>query len=149
MQKEVNLKVERVHPDAVVPKYAHDTDAAFDLYAADDAFLPSGVTGVPLTTGLRFLIPEGYHLEIFPRSGWSKKTGLRISNAPGLIDQDYRGEVFFLLDNLSPYSSVRVNKGQRIAQALLKKTNRARIEEVTNVNTDTQRGEGGFGSTGE
>lgn len=94
----VDVKVKRLHPDAVIPKYSHLYDAGFDLVAVEDVIAEPGQT-VKVRTGLSLEIPRGYELQIRPRSGVSSKTKLRVSNAPGTVDAGYRGEVCVLLDN--------------------------------------------------
>lgn len=97
-------------------------------------------------TGLSFEIPLGFELQVRPRSGMSLKTKLRVSNSPGTIDSDYRGEVKIIIDNIghSPYT---VEIGDRIAQGVIAQAFQTVFEEVTEL-TDTERGAGGFGSSG-
>lgn len=141
----VRVKVKKIHPDAVIPQYKTSGSAGFDLYAIEDVEIQPGETK-QIRTGLIFEIPEGYEIQIRPRSGMSLKTPLRISNAPGTIDSDYRGEVMIIAENTSivPFS---VEKGTRIAQGVLQKVPQAEFIEVERV-SETERGEGGFGSTG-
>ncbi|WP_051556848.1 dUTP diphosphatase [Brevibacillus agri] len=99
-QVNVKVKVKRLHPDAVIPQYATAGAAGFDLVAVEDVVIkPKETAKVPL--GLAFEIPEGYELQIRPRSGVSAKTKLRVSNAPGTVDADFRGEVCVLVDNIA------------------------------------------------
>lgn len=141
----VRVKVKKIHPDAVIPQYKTSGSAGFDLYTIEDVEIQPGETK-QIRTGLIFEIPEGYEIQIRPRSGMSLKTPLRISNAPGTIDSDYRGEVMIIAENTSivPFS---VEKGTRIAQGVLQKVPQAEFIEVEKV-SETERGEGGFGSTG-
>lgn len=141
----VRVKVKKIHPNAVIPQYKTSGSAGFDLYAIEDVEIQPGETK-QIRTGLIFEIPEGYEIQIRPRSGMSLKTPLRISNAPGTIDSDYRGEVMIIAENTSivPFS---VEKGTRIAQGVLQKVPQAEFIEVEKV-SETERGEGGFGSTG-
>lgn len=141
----VRVKVKKIHPNAVIPQYKTSGSAGFDLYAIEDVEIQPGETK-QIRTGLIFEIPEGYEIQIRPRSGMSLKTPLRISNAPGTIDSDYRGEVMIIAENTSimPFS---VEKGTRIAQGVLQKVPQAEFIEVERV-SETERGEGGFGSTG-
>lgn len=143
--EKVRVKVKKIHPDAVIPQYKTSGSAGFDLYAIEDVEIQPGETK-QIRTGLIFEIPEGYEIQIRPRSGMSLKTPLRISNAPGTIDSDYRGEVMIIAENTSivPFS---VEKGTRIAQGVLQKVPQAEFIEVEKV-SETERGEGGFGSTG-
>jgi dUTP pyrophosphatase len=96
----IKVKVKKLHPDAVIPHYAHEGDAGFDLVAVEDVVITPGETkAIPL--GLAFEIPEGYEMQIRPRSGLSLKTKLRQSNCVGTIDSGYRGEVKVMFDNIN------------------------------------------------
>lgn len=168
----INVKFKRLHPDAKIPQYATEMAAGFDLVAVEDVIIAPGETAkVPL--GFAVQIPAGYEIQIRPRSGVSAKTKLRVANSPGTIDADYRGEVAVLIDNIAPvwdaaagyaldiegkptHSPVRgflpegtyiIRKGDRIAQGVLAAVSRASFEDVAEVD-DTERGNGGFGSTG-
>lgn len=130
------------------PAYATQHAAGMDLRA----HLPEPVTLQPLErklipTGLFFEIPEGYEVQIRPRSGLAFKHGITVLNAPGTIDADYRGEIGVLLVNLSNEPFV-IENGERVAQMVVAPYTVAGWEE-TNELTDTQRGLGGFGSTGQ
>ena len=139
------LRVRRLHPDAVLPAYAHPGDAGLDLTAVTGCRLEPGErTAVP--TGLAVAIPEGWVGLVHPRSGLARRHGLTVANAPGTIDAGYRGEVQVLLVNLGA-ESVELAPGDRIAQLLLQEVGRAEVVEVDELN-DTVRGSGGFGSTG-
>lgn len=145
----MKLKVKKLHPQAIVPKYQTDGAAAFDLHALDQVVIPGGES-VVIPSGLAFEVPPGYELEIRPRSGLSAHSKIRLSNSPGTIDSDYRGEVKFILDNLLTKfpTSYTITKGQRIAQALLKPVTRAELVEVDELD-ETKRGNAGLGSTGK
>jgi dUTP pyrophosphatase len=97
--RNVPVKIKRLHPDATVPQYATAGAAGFDLVAVEDVIIAPGETA-KIRTGLAFELPPGYELQIRPRSGISEKTKLRVSNAPGTVDADYRGEVCVLVDNI-------------------------------------------------
>jgi dUTP pyrophosphatase len=142
------LKVKKLHPDAIIPTYATKGSAGFDLASIEEVVILPGDT-VLVRTGLSFEIPEGYELEIRPRSGNSLNTKLRLSNSPGTIDSDYRGEIKFILDNIMTKfpNPLIITKGQRLGQALLKKVEQAEIVEMTDL-TETERGANGFGSSG-
>jgi dUTP pyrophosphatase len=130
-----------------LPAYATDGAAGADLCAAVDAemvFEPGDRVAVP--TGLVLEIPEGYEGQVRPRSGLAIKAGLTIVNAPGTIDSDYRGELMVLLINLGS-EAVALNRGDRIAQLLVAPVTRASFTETESL-TASERGEGGFGSTG-
>jgi len=139
--------MERVHPDAQLPRYAHGPgeDAGMDLYAVEEVRLEPGAPGL-VPTGLRVEIPAGYEAQIRMRSGLALKHALILPNSPGTIDPGYRGEVKVIVLNLGR-EAYTVKKGERIAQMVL-----ARYEAVEwdeGGVGETRRGEGGFGSTGK
>ena len=143
---EVLLKIKKLHHDAVIPAYQSEGAAGFDLHAVENVEAPSGKT-VLVKTGLAVEVPPGYELQIRPRSGVSLKTGIMVKNSPGTIDSDYRGEVCIIIYNNGEWFGHYINKGDRIAQAVLKRVERAVIQEVEELST-TVRGTGGLGSTG-
>lgn len=136
----------KLEDGAQVPTYAHDTDAAADLYALEDTDLPYNSRGNKVRTGVSIQLPEGWLALIIPRSSIGAKTPLRLSNSVGLIDSGYRGELGVLYDNLAdqPY---HITKGDRIAQLLVMPSYRFQAKIVESLE-DSDRGEGGFGSTG-
>lgn len=142
-----NVAVELCHPNAKLPTYAHDTDWGADVYAVEDMTIQPGSYGVMVPTGLRVAIPHGWMISFRPRSGMSHKTPLRLSNSPGTIDETYRGELKVLFDNFSNIP-VEIKAGDRIVQMGLEKNYKARYYAVDNVERNTDRGEGGFGSSG-
>ena len=142
----VKVKIKKIHEDAVIPKYQKKGDAGFDLYAVENRIIHTNETKV-VKTGLKMAIPDGYEVQIRPRSGLSLKTGLRVANSPGTIDSGYRGEVGVIMHNANKYKEEIVYKGDRIAQGVLKKVPVAEFMEVDELD-DTERGEGGFGHTG-
>ena len=131
---------------AKVPTYAHETDAAADLYAMEDTTLAANSKGNKIRTGVKIQLPEGWLALIIPRSSIGAKTPLRLSNSVGLIDSGYRGELGVLYDNLAamPYE---IHAGDRIAQLLVMPSYRFQAK-VVDILTDSDRGEGGFGSSG-
>jgi len=131
---------------AKVPTYAHDTDAAADLYAMEDQVIGPHTIGNKLRTGVKIQLPEGWLALIIPRSSIGAKTPLRLSNSVGLIDSGYRGELGVLYDNISnePYE---IHTGDRIAQLLVMPSYRFQAK-VVDILADSDRGEGGFGSSG-
>ncbi|MBT3583208.1 dUTP diphosphatase [Candidatus Woesearchaeota archaeon] len=140
----MRIKVVKINEDILLPKYKTEGAAAVDLHSTTDIILPTNnVIAVP--TGLKVEIPEGYELQIRQRSGLGKK-GIIIPNSPGTIDSDFRGEVHILLLNLST-EDFEIKKGDRIAQAVLNKFEKIDWDEVKEL-TETERGEGAFGSTG-
>lgn len=95
----MKIKVKKLHPDAVIPKYAKPGDSGFDLVATEDVVIEPGQTAL-VPTGLAFEIPVSYELQVRPRSGLSLKTKLRVANTPGTVDACYRGEVKVIMDNI-------------------------------------------------
>lgn len=147
MPSEVPIRVVRLRHglDLPLPEYATDGAAGMDIVSAETLSLaPSDRAAVP--TGLSIAIPDGYEVQVRPRSGLALKHGLTVANAPGTIDSDYRGEVKVLLINLGP-RPVHIERGMRIAQLVVAPVTRGRFEEVGSLD-DTARGSGGFGSTG-
>ncbi len=129
-----------------LPKYQTAHSAGMDLYAnIDEGFTLSALERKLVPTGLFIELPEGYEAQIRPRSGLAIKNGITVLNSPGTIDADYRGEIGVILVNLSK-DDFTVNDGDRIAQMIIAKHESAVWEEVTEIN-ETERGEGGFGST--
>ena len=132
--------------NAKVPTYAHDTDAAADLYAMEDQVIPAHSYGNKIRTGVRLQLPEGWLAFILPRSSIGAKTPLRLSNSVGLIDSGYRGELGVLYDNTSD-NDYNITAGDRIAQLLVMPSYRFQAK-VVDILADSDRGEGGFGSSG-
>lgn len=130
---------------AHIPTYAHETDAAADLYVKELTNLNAHTYGNMVHTGVHIQLPEGWLALVLPRSGMSKNTPFRVSNAPGLIDSSYRGEICVLLDNDSNDDSF-VDAGTRIAQLLVMPNYRFKAKIVDKLN-DSDRGSDGFGST--
>ena len=143
----MEIKIKKISDLAQIPKHGSDAAAGYDLYAAVDYPIwihPHETVKVP--TGLTMEIPEGYWGGIYARSGLATKMGLRPANCTGIIDNDYRGEIIVALHNDTDNSQV-INSGERIAQFVLMPQYNIDFKEVKNL-TDTDRGEGGFGSTG-
>ena len=131
-----------------LPQYATDGSSGMDLRAALDipiALKPIERTLIP--TGLFIEMPAGYEAQIRPRSGLAIKQGITCLNSPGTIDSDYRGEIKIILINLSAEEQV-INPGDRIAQMIIQKVERAEFESVEMLN-ETARADGGFGHTGK
>jgi len=131
---------------AQVPTYAHDSDAAADLYAMEDIEIPAHFLSVPVKTGVHIQLPEGWVAMILPRSSIGAKTSLRLSNSQGVIDSGYRGELRALYDNVGT-ESYTIHKGDRIAQMYIMPSYRFKANVVDSLE-DSDRGEAGFGSTG-
>lgn len=132
---------------AKVPTFAHDTDAAADLYAMAEQVIPAHSYGNKIGTGVKIQLPEGWLAMILPRSSMGTKTPLRLSNSVGLIDSGYRGELGVLYDNTSD-EDYKINAGDRIAQLLVMPSYRFKAE-VVDVLADSDRGETGFGDSGK
>jgi len=144
------LRVYRMRADAVVPRYKTSGAAGMDLAACLATPLtlgPGGTARVP--TGLQIAVPAGHEGQVRPRSGLAARHGVTVLNAPGTIDEDYRGEVQVLLVNHGS-EAFTIESGDRIAQLIVAPVTRVEIEIVKHevVLGDTERGEGGFGSTG-
>lgn len=143
----VNVFFKKLHTGAVPPAYAHDVfeDAGADLVSVEDVDLWPGKP-VAVGTGLAVEIPPGFELQIRPRSGLALKHAVTVANAPGTVDPGYRGEVKVMLVNLGT-DVYHVKAGDRIAQAVLAEYAAARYLEAQEL-TESDRGEGGFGSSG-
>lgn len=141
----MKLSIKRLSDHALLPAYQTSGSAGFDLHVIDNYVLKPGETQL-LSTGLAFDIPSGYEIQIRPRSGLSAKTGLRVANAPGTIDSDFRGEVKIIMYNTGNLMEI-IDRGDRVAQAVLAPVTQAEIVEVDELST-TDRADGGFGSTG-
>lgn len=136
-----------IEEGAQVPTYAHDTDAAADLYAMENTTVPAHSYGNKLKTGVKIQLPEGWLAFILPRSSIGAKTPLRLSNSVGLIDSGYRGELGVLYDNTSD-EDYHISQGDRIAQLLVMPSYRFQAKVVDTLE-DSDRGEGGFGASGK
>ena len=140
------VRVKKLHEDAVIPQRAHADDAGVDLSAAEDVVLAPGQRAL-VGTGIAIALPAGTVGLVHPRSGLAFKKGLSIVNAPGTIDAGYRGELKVCLINLDPDNVVEVAKGDRIAQLVVQKVELSPMVVVDELD-ETERGEGGHGSTG-
>ena len=130
-----------------LPKYATPQSAGLDLRAnIDEPIVLRPMERRLIPTGLRIALPEGYEAQVRPRSGLALKHGITVLNSPGTIDADYRGEVMALLINFSDHDFT-VNDGERIAQMVIAKHEKAHFIEVAELD-ETERGEGGYGHTG-
>jgi dUTP pyrophosphatase len=138
------LKVKKLSKNAKIPTYGHEGDACFDLYALENYTVRPGEV-LLIRTGLAMAISEGYEMQVRPRSGLSLK-GLIIPNSPCTIDAGYRGEIKTPMANVSDKATT-IRAGDRYAQATIKPIWRVIFQEVDDL-PDSERGEGGFGSTG-
>ena len=141
----MTLQIERLTASAILPSYAHPGDAGMDLCADETRTLLPGERAA-VSTGLRIALPAGTEGQVRPRSGLSIKHGITVINAPGTIDEGYRGEVKVLLVNLG-HEPFEITPGMRIAQLVIAPVLRVAITEAA-VSDSTARGTGGFGSTG-
>lgn len=141
------LRVKLLRSDAALPRYATDGAAGLDLSAAIDApitLAPGARAAVP--TGIAIALPPEHEGQVRPRSGLARRAGVTVVNAPGTIDEDYRGEIEVLLVNLGR-EDVVIRSGDRIAQLVVAPVRRVQIVAVDELDA-TARGQGGFGSTG-
>ena len=146
MSQNLPIKITRLSENAVIPAYAYSGDAGVDLRAAAHVTLaPFDRALIP--TGLAIAIPDGYAGFVQPRSGLAIKQGVTVLNTPGLIDSQYRGELKVALINLDPSNVFEVNPGDRIAQLVIQKVENVEWCVVDSLD-ETDRGQGGFGSSG-
>lgn len=143
----LDLPIVRLDPDLALPEYAKPGDAGIDLRASEGVTLSPGGGRALVPTGLAVAIPQGYAGFVQPRSGLALKHGVTVLNTPGLIDSGYRGELKVLLVNTDSTEPFEVVRGERIAQLVIQAVEQARFVEVTELD-DSDRGVGGFGSTG-
>lgn len=142
----IEVPLKPLDPDLPMPECAYTGDAGVDLRSAEDLVLqPFERALVPC--GFSLAIPEGYAGFVLPRSGLAAKHGISIVNAPGLIDSGYRGELKVILVNLDPKEPFSVKRGDRIAQLVIMSVPAAQFHQVAEL-PDSERGEGGFGSSG-
>lgn len=142
----LNVLLTRLDPDLPLPSYAHPGDAGADLVSAVDLALAPGERAL-VPTGMALALPEGFVALVHPRSGLAARHGLSIVNTPGTIDAGYRGEIQVLLINHDRTQPVRLRRGDRIAQLVFQRFERAEFVEVTSLPASL-RGAGGYGSTG-
>lgn len=143
---EITIPVKRLDKTLDMPAYAYAGDAGLDLRAAEDAVLAPFERKL-ISCGIALAIPRGYAGLVMPRSGLAAKHGISIVNSPGLIDSDYRGEIKAILINLDSEHEFVIKHGDRIAQIVFTKVPVVTLEEVDEL-SETERGTGGFGSSG-
>jgi len=143
----LQLRAKKLHPDAKLPRFAHgaEEDAGMDLYAVESVVLPPGGRA-SVGCGIALEIPPGYEGQVRPRSGLAFKHGVTLVNAPGTIDPGYRGEIRVLLINLGQ-DEYTVEPGERVAQLVIGTYAAAEWNWVESLD-DSDRSDGGFGSTG-
>lgn len=150
------IKIKKLHPDAVIPTYGTDGAGAFDIYTVEDGTLHPGGNLV-LSTGLAVEIPPGFALMIYSRSGHGFNNNIKLANATGIVDSDFRGKILIKLEmfydehykssSIVVPPSYSVKKGDRIAQGIILPVPRIQFIETETL-SETERGTGGFGSTG-
>lgn len=145
-QPDLVVQVRRLDPELPMPQRAHPEDAGADLYAAKDLTLHPGERAL-MPTGIAIALPVGTVGLIHPRSGLAAKHGLSVVNTPGTIDAGYRGEIKVCLINHDPHTPIEITRGMRIAQLVVQKVELCSFQEVAELD-ETQRGAGGYGSTG-
>ena len=165
----LNIPIEYCHPDAKMPEYAHLTDSGMDLFALDDYVIKPGET-VLIPTGIKVALPQGYELQVRPKSGRALKTKLRVANTPGTIDAGYRDEIKVIIESVEPpikeityeydenqeikITSILqgqnqyIGKGEKFAQLVLMEVPKVSFYAVDNISEIGENRNGGFGSTG-
>ncbi|WP_042275568.1 dUTP diphosphatase [[Clostridium] dakarense] len=139
------LKIKKLSEEAMIPNFAHKGDAGMDLYSIEEVVIPSNETRL-IKTGISIQLPKNTEAQVRPRSGMALKHSITVLNTPGTIDEGYRGEICIILINHGKEEFV-VTKGMKIAQMVVKPIYDINIEEVKELD-NTERGKGGFGSTG-
>ncbi|GGL14021.1 dUTP diphosphatase [Mangrovihabitans endophyticus] len=142
----VDVPVRRLDPDLPLPAYAHPGDAGADLVASRDVELAPGERAL-VPTGVAIALPEGFVGLVHPRSGLAHRLGVTVLNAPGTVDAGYRGEIMVNLINHDPANPAKIARGDRIAQLVVQRVERAAFRVVDDL-SETVRGAGGHGSTG-
>nr|DAH18099.1 MAG TPA: deoxyuridine 5'-triphosphate nucleotidohydrolase [Caudoviricetes sp.] len=163
----IQIPFVKCHPDAKMPEYAHPDDSGMDVYAVDDYVIHPGETKL-IPTGIKVAVPNGYEIQIRPKSGRALKTKMRIANSIGTVDAGFRGELQVIIENIEPPikditydfddngrpiitsilkgGDMTIGKGEKFAQLVLMEVPKAVLFQVENLD-DTERGNGGFGST--
>ncbi|MEV4169637.1 MULTISPECIES: dUTP diphosphatase [unclassified Nonomuraea] len=142
----VEILIQRLDPELPMPSYAHAGDAGADLHAAEDVELMPGERAV-VGTGVAIALPDGYAAFVHPRSGLAARNGVTLVNAPGTVDAGYRGEIRVTLINTDAKEPFRLKRGDRVAQLVVQRVERAVFSEVERL-PGSVRGANGFGSTG-
>ena len=141
----IRVKVKKLRDEAIIPSYAHDGDACVDLYSLEETVI-NPLDRKLILTGLSMAIPKGYEGLIRPRSGNALKRGITVLNTPGTIDSNYRGEIGVILYNTTR-DPIYIHAGDRIAQMTFKEVTQVDFD-ICDELDETDRGSGGFGSTG-
>jgi dUTP pyrophosphatase len=143
---DLEIAVQQLDPDLPLPAYAHPGDAGADLLTTVDVVLAPGERAL-VPTGIAIALPDGYVALVHPRSGLAARHGLSVVNTPGTIDAGYRGEIKVLLINHDPAEPITLRRGDRIAQLVVQRFERAAFVPVADLPVSV-RGDGGYGSTG-
>jgi dUTP pyrophosphatase len=143
---DVPVPVRQLDPELPLPSYAHPGDAGADLVAAADVEIPPGARAL-VPTGIAIALPDGYVGLVHPRSGLAARLGVTVLNAPGTVDAGYRGEILVNLVNHDRETPAKISRGDRIAQLVVQRVERAHFHVVAEL-ADSRRGGGGHGSTG-
>ncbi|RVZ91008.1 dUTP diphosphatase [Helicobacter pylori] len=141
----MKIKIQKIHPNALIPKYQSEGSSGFDLHAVEEVMIKPHSVGL-VKIGICLSLEVGYELQVRTRSGLALNHQVMVLNSPGTVDNDYRGEIKVILANLSD-KDFKVQVGDRIAQGVVQKTYKAEFIECERLD-ETSRGSGGFGSTG-
>ncbi|EJB54543.1 dUTP diphosphatase [Helicobacter pylori] len=141
----MKIKIQKIHPNALIPKYQTHGSSGFDLHAVEEVMIKPHSVGL-VKIGICLSLEVGYELQVRTRSGLALNHQVMVLNSPGTVDNDYRGEIKVILANLSD-KDFKVQVGDRIAQGVVQKTYKAEFIECERLD-ETSRGSGGFGSTG-
>ncbi|EQD99805.1 dUTP diphosphatase [Helicobacter pylori] len=141
----MKIKIQKIHPNALIPEYQTEGSSGFDLHAVEEVMIKSHGVGL-VRIGICLSLEVGYELQVRTRSGLALNHQVMVLNSPGTVDNDYRGEIKVILANLSD-KDFKVQVGDRIAQGVVQKTYKAEFIECERLD-ETSRGSGGFGSTG-
>ncbi|MCQ2631517.1 dUTP diphosphatase [Helicobacter pylori] len=141
----MKIKIQKIHPNALIPKYQTEGSSGFDLHAVEEVMIKPHSVGL-VKIGICLSLEVGYELQVRTRSGLALNHQVMVLNSPGTVDNDYRGEIKVILANLSD-KDFKVQIGDRIAQGVVQKTYKAEFIECERLD-ETSRGSGGFGSTG-
>ncbi len=141
----MKIKIQKIHPNALIPKYQTEGSSGFDLHAVENATIKPHSVGL-VRIGICLSLEVGYELQVRTRSGLALNHQVMVLNSPGTVDNDYRGEIKVILANLSD-KDFAIQVGDRIAQGVVQKTYKAEFIECKQLD-ETLRGSGGFGSTG-
>lgn len=141
-----DLKIKLLYENSKMPEFANEGDAGIDIFSVEEKLVKAGEIQL-IKTGISLELPKNTEIQVRPKSGLALNYGITILNSPGTIDEGYRGEIKIILINHSKNDFV-VKEGMKIAQMVLKPTYKVNVIKVDEINSETQRGEKGFGSSG-